>query len=498
MTKAAQIGLYGSCWAIDGLFAQSATSYLSGISIADSVVMQRAFEDRAIETQNIAKRKRMDSGEPDPKPYEMIGSTAIIRVSGVMTKKPTSAQWLFGGTSTIETRKLLRAAQVDGDVKNILMVWDTPGGSCEGLSEFADQIRETNSVKQIVSFVDETCASAGVYGAVNTSAIYVPKMGMFGCIGTVAVVQDLSAAAAMEGVEVLVFKSNNGAYKGMGTPGTKFTDAQKSHMQSIVDNYGSDFEDQVAFGRQMSADQVKSIATGKMFTAEESLSLGLIDGIASFDDVVAMLSNSRQQGTPSPSTAKTPKRPAKPEDQMTLKNNIVAFLRGQKGDVLENAGINLEDIQASSEAFDDPRIEQALQAAKAAETRALAMQQASLNTSANAAFDAYLTPNAQGEALAVHAQREHFVALYKMCASVDGDGGCPIFDANGSLVEGSATASFRALFESSAPHRLFATEIAGAKPVGGSVNEEAVKGMLRHPSISPDVAARIKKSMGVS
>jgi ClpP class serine protease len=91
--------------------------------------------------------------------------------------------------------------------------------------------------------------------------------------------------------------------KAAGFPGAKITPEQDAYFQSIVDETQKYFAQGVATGRGMSVESVNKAATGAVFLAGEALDMGLIDGIKSFDDCLARMSEllaQRQQASTSP------------------------------------------------------------------------------------------------------------------------------------------------------------------------------------------------------
>lgn len=292
-TKLGQLSLISSVWAISDSYKAKALQALEAMDVVECARRQSEFL-KEIEAADALRRATAE----DQKPYGMIGGLVIFNVSGPMTKKPTSASWYFGGTSTLETRDLIRQAKEDPDVKAGLMIWETPGGEVAGLPEFGDDILAFNAAKPMYSFVDDDCHSAGYYGAAHTRGIYGNEMGMTGCVGTVWAIPDTSKAYAQAGVKVKLYKT--GAYKGAGTDGVPITDAQDAYFQSIVDRYGADFKARVANGRGLTADAVDAIADGRSFFAPDAYKLGLIDGICSLDECIDAILTSIDTGNPIP------------------------------------------------------------------------------------------------------------------------------------------------------------------------------------------------------
>jgi ClpP class serine protease len=112
-----------------------------------------------------------------------------------------------------------------------------------------------------------------------------------GSIGAYLLVYDTSAAAAQIGVRVHVVRS--GEFKGAGVPGTVVTDPQLREWQRMVDQTAAAFVQAVAEGRRQPVSRVKSWADGRVHSAADAMQLGLIDGMGTAADAVAMITSGK-------------------------------------------------------------------------------------------------------------------------------------------------------------------------------------------------------------
>src|SRR5262245_25294579 len=87
------------------------------------------------------QKEMAQKGVPGPPPYEMLADgIAGIRLDGPMTKYDSSFSSLFGGVSTVRTRRAVRDAMADPNVKGIMLIFDSPGGTVAGTSDLADDV----------------------------------------------------------------------------------------------------------------------------------------------------------------------------------------------------------------------------------------------------------------------------------------------------------------------------------------------------------------------
>lgn len=213
-----------------------------------------------------------------------VGDTAVISIRGSMMKAQSS---MSESTSTVAVRQQLREAARDKSIDSILMLFDTPGGTVAGTEALAADIRDAGSAKPVFGYIEDLCASAGIWGASQCHQLFTHESAQVGSIGTFMVVQDLSARADQLGIKVHVIKT--GAYKGAGVPGAPITEAQLAYWQERVDQLNGMFLQAVASGRRMSLEQVKTLADGRTHVGRDALKLGLVDGVQSLDQTLAQL-----------------------------------------------------------------------------------------------------------------------------------------------------------------------------------------------------------------
>lgn len=272
---------HDTLWAIDETAGRQLWMMLQHTPAAEHVA---AFQLRLAQPSPEPEASGGYGTSQAQKPFDMIGNTAILRLSGPMTKQTTS---LSAGTSTVRLRRQVRQASADPDVKSILLVVDSPGGSVSGTADLADDISKAAAKKPLYAYCEDCCASAAMWTAAQGARVYANRTALVGSIGTVMVLYDMSRMAASEGVDVLVFST--GQYKGAGTPGTVITDAHKAYFQQMVDGLNAHFLQAIATGRRLPLAAVKKFADGRMFHADQAVKMGLIDGVSTLDDVLDML-----------------------------------------------------------------------------------------------------------------------------------------------------------------------------------------------------------------
>lgn len=263
-----------------GLWSVAGDQFVSLIQNTDWISLAAHVQD---------SRLRMAAGDgPSQIQRSSLGSIAIIDVQGTMTKQGNS---MSDAGSTVRLRQAVRSARLDPNVSAAIIRGDSPGGTVAGTADLAADVAEFAKVKPIYGFAEDLSASAMYWVLSQCTKIFAnTNTALIGSIGTYAAIQDLSGAAAKEGVKVKLYKS--GDMKGAGVPGTEITEAQDAMFQAMVDKTQTFFSAAVSRGRNIPIEKFtpSGMADGRVHLAPDAQALGLIDGIKSFDQVVAEIS----------------------------------------------------------------------------------------------------------------------------------------------------------------------------------------------------------------
>jgi len=216
----------------------------------------------------------------------------VIDVTGVIERRPTLLSMIFGGTNSLALKNQLAILNADASIKAILMNIDSPGGEAMGIQEVADTIHAINKVKPVFAHVSGFAASAAFWIASQAGSISSEKSAQVGSIGAVKVILDVSEKFANEGVKAIVLKT--GEFKMTGLAGSEVTEAQIVEEMKLVNAVFTDFKDSVMRGRGMTATKLNPLSDGRMFTATEAQTLGLIDKIDTIDSVFSRIARGRR------------------------------------------------------------------------------------------------------------------------------------------------------------------------------------------------------------
>lgn len=212
----------------------------------------------------------------------------VIEVAGGLVNSDSPWLQFLGLTGYPEIRAALIEAAENPDVKEILMDYRTGGGAVSGVDDTAKLIRHINdNIKPVTSFA-ETAASAGYWLASSAGAIYAGKTSMVGSIGVIATHMEYSEQLKAEGVGATVIRA--GSEKARANSVEKLDAKGKEQIQQAVDATYTVFVEHVAAMRDKSYEFAdKQMADGKEFIGQAALDVGLVDKIATYDEVMSDL-----------------------------------------------------------------------------------------------------------------------------------------------------------------------------------------------------------------
>lgn len=218
------------------------------------------------------------------------GGIAVLSLYGVMSQRANLVDEASGGggTSTQVFSAALREAVNDETIGGIIIDLDSPGGSVFGAGELAAEVLAARAQKPIYGFVNSLCASAAYWVGAQCTQLFITPGGQAGSIGVYMQHIDESKAMDMAGYTAEFISS--GKYKVEGNSLGPLDDEARAFLKSQTDAYYSAFTSAVAKGRGAAIGAVRDgMGQGRCLLASDALAANMVDGICTFDDVVAKL-----------------------------------------------------------------------------------------------------------------------------------------------------------------------------------------------------------------
>lgn len=165
------------------------------------------------------------------------------------------------------------------NIKGVLLIIDSPGGSVGASIEIANLIKELRDSMPIITHVEGVMASGSYYAGMYSDKIIANRGAMIGSIGVIFSSFNIKPLLNKLGIQEQTLQE--GTYKSMGTFLREWNPQEKEFLQNFLKEQYKLFVSDVLQTRNLNQTDPKVFANGKIFTAKEALNLGLIDLIGS-------------------------------------------------------------------------------------------------------------------------------------------------------------------------------------------------------------------------
>lgn len=179
----------------------------------------------------------------------------------------------------------LRSAREDEDIEAVLLRVDSPGGSALASDLIWREVERTTAVKPVVVSMGGYAASGGYYISCGADSIFAGAGTLTGSIGVFAGKMNWSGFYDKIAVNREYITRGENALLWRDAGG--FTTEQRALFQDQLDRFYERFLAKVAQGRGMDRDQVHAVAQGRVWTGEQALEVGLIDGLGGLERSLA-------------------------------------------------------------------------------------------------------------------------------------------------------------------------------------------------------------------
>lgn len=232
-----------------------------------------------------------DPKDTNPVEITMHGNVAILNVAGPMISDASPMSRYFGIVAYSDiTERLYQLGDAPGQAKVALINWNTTGGAAIGMGGTSRTIRAfSDSTMPVISYTDRVTMSAGYWLAAAGAKFYAGEDAQIGSVGAICFHSEFSKAREMAGITDTVIRSN--ANKCLVNQIEPLSDKGRAELQADADKWQALFAGGIAELRNMPVKQVNdTIANGKVYDTADAIKLNMVDGSASFEQVIAKLS----------------------------------------------------------------------------------------------------------------------------------------------------------------------------------------------------------------
>lgn len=200
--------------------------------------------------------------------------TALVDISGVIAADAEA--------NADSVAYSLRAAFEDKNTRGVILRINSPGGSPVQSGYVYDEIKRLRLLHpntKLYSVIGDIGASGGYYIAAAGDEIYADKASLVGSIGVVSSSFGFVGVLEKLGIERRLVTA--GEHKAFLDPFTPLKPSEEAFWKGVLKTTHLQFIEQVKKGRGDRLSSSDQLFSGLIWTGEQALELGLIDGLGS-------------------------------------------------------------------------------------------------------------------------------------------------------------------------------------------------------------------------
>ena len=249
----------------------------------------------------------------------------LVNLRGMISDAPSQGLFRKKPSLVEETVAQLKMAEKDQDVRALVLLIESPGGTTAASDILYHEIaayKARTKVPVVACFLG-LAASGAYYAALPAERIVAHPTTVTGSVGTIFLQPKVMGLMDKVGVEVEAYTS--GAHKDMASMFREATPEEKAMINSIIADLNGRFLALVKDNRRLSEAALAEVATARVFSAPQALTLGLVDSIGYVDD--AIKTAKELAGLPEEATVIAYRRADLPDD--TVYNPYTAQAGGE-------------------------------------------------------------------------------------------------------------------------------------------------------------------------
>ncbi|HSF67211.1 MAG TPA: signal peptide peptidase SppA [Nitrospiraceae bacterium] len=216
------------------------------------------------------------------------GKVLLIDLSGVISSQDKES--LIRQPNMLATfREELTKASKDDKIQALVVRINSPGGTVTASDILYHELREFKTKKKVpvIASMMDVATSGGYYLAMAADKIVVHPSTVTGSIGVIMLT--VNARGLLEKVGVEASAITSGPRKDMGLPFRAMTAEERGIFQGVIDSFYNRFLVVVQEGRpNLSAEQIRKLADGRIYSGDQAKAAGLIDEIGYLDEAIEL------------------------------------------------------------------------------------------------------------------------------------------------------------------------------------------------------------------
>ena len=206
----------------------------------------------------------------------------LIDIDGWISETAEPRAFGFGAPDSMASRvrEQLDRAERQGDIRAIILRINSPGGTAAASDIIYGEIRHFKEEQGIpvVAQLMGVAASGGYYLAMSADTVRALPTTVTGSIGVIF--SGVNFSGLMEKIGIENQTLTTGPYKDAGSPLRRMTEQERAQLSSVLDGLYARFLEVVAAGRpDLSEEEIRGLADGRIYNAVQARESGLIDAI---------------------------------------------------------------------------------------------------------------------------------------------------------------------------------------------------------------------------
>lgn len=206
---------------------------------------------------------------------------AVIVASGDIVSGEGDAQSIGSDKFAGEIRK----ARENDRIKAVVLRINSPGGSALASDVIWREIVLTSREKPIIASMSDLAASGGYYLAMGCDTIVAQPSTITGSIGIFAVLPNLEGLLN-DKLGITTDAVETGELSNLFRVTSSLSEFEKSIIQNAIEDGYETFTRKAAEGRDMQVEELRRVASGRVWSGLEAQERGLVDVLGSFEDAV--------------------------------------------------------------------------------------------------------------------------------------------------------------------------------------------------------------------
>ncbi|MDN3203055.1 signal peptide peptidase SppA [Algoriphagus sediminis] len=211
--------------------------------------------------------------------------TSKNRIAVILAEGQIVSGDVDGMLSSDKFAREIRKARKNDNIDAIVLRVNSPGGSILASEVIWKEMVEAKKVKPLIVSMGEVAASGGYYISAPADTIVAQPNTITGSIGIFGLFFNVEELVTDKlGITTDVVET--GELSDFMNPGRELTQVEMDIVQKNIEDGYETFISKVVEGRGMTAEQVKEVASGRVWTGTQAKERGLVDVLGGLDTAI--------------------------------------------------------------------------------------------------------------------------------------------------------------------------------------------------------------------